>query len=84
VDDMGSPWNNVTGINTANLLDSMGNATNISLALQTSWFATGNAGPVTGNNSGIYPDNVLKDYYYFGTGGAPDSIKGKNHRIGYS
>jgi hypothetical protein len=32
----------------------------------TSWWMPYNGGPVTGNNSGVYPDAVLQEYYYFG------------------
>jgi predicted esterase len=74
VDDIGTPWNNITGVITDNLKDANNNATTVGLHLQTSWFATSNAGPNTGNNSGVYPDAVLKDYYYFGIFGGPDSV----------
>jgi predicted esterase len=74
VDSIGSPWNNITGVTTGNLLDANGNATAVGLNLQTSWYATSNGGPTTGNNSGVYPDAVLKDYYYFGIFGGPNTV----------
>ncbi len=77
VDSIGQPWNSITGVTTNNLIDAYGKTTNISLALQTTWFATYNAGATTGNNSGVYPDAVLKDYYYFGTFGGPDTVAAK-------
>ena len=36
------------------------------LQIQGSWFSTFNNGPNTGNNSGVYPDVVLQEYYFFG------------------
>lgn len=74
VDDIGSPWNNITGVTTDGLKDANGNTTSVGLHMQTSWFATSNGGPVTGNNSGVYPDAVLKDYYYFGIFGGPENV----------
>ncbi len=73
-DSIGAPWNSVTGVTSNNFVDASGNKTNIGLALQTSWWAAYNSGPVTGNNSGIYPDAVLEDYYYFAIFGGPTSV----------
>ncbi|WP_177191850.1 fibronectin type III domain-containing protein [Parafilimonas terrae] len=74
VDDIGTPWNNITGVTTNNLKDANGNTTTVGLNMQTGWYATSNGGPETGNNSGIYPDAVLKDYYYFGIFGGPETV----------
>ncbi|MGI8952115.1 MAG: fibronectin type III domain-containing protein [Chitinophagaceae bacterium] len=76
-DAIGSPWNSVTGVTTNNLKDGSGSTTNVGLALQTSWWAAWHEGPQTGNNSGIYPDAVLKDYYYFGISGGPETVSAK-------
>jgi hypothetical protein len=73
-DAIGAPWNSLTGTTTAGLTDNTGATTGMGLAISPSWFGGLNAGPATGNNSGIYPDAVLKDFYYFGGTGAPDSI----------
>lgn len=73
-DTIGAPWNSITGLTTNNLIDASGKTTNIGLKLNTSWFATSDQGPSTGNNSGVYPDAVLKDYYYFGIYGGPDAV----------
>ena len=74
VDDIGIPWNNITGVDTDNLMDDNNNSTTVGLHMQTSWFSTSNGGPVTENNSGVYPDAVLKDYYYFGIFGGPETV----------
>jgi predicted esterase len=71
-----SPWNNVTGVTTTGLKDDQGGSSNVSLSLHTSWWNAFNGGDVTGNNSGVYPDNVIVDYYYFGIFGGPNSVSG--------
>ncbi len=74
---IGSPWNSITGTTTNNLVDENGNTTNVGLALQTSWFGNYNSGVTTGNNSGVYPDAVLADYYYFGIYSGPETVDTK-------
>lgn len=69
-----SPWNNVSGLNTSGLVDGQGQATGIGLNFQTTWWNTWYEGAITGNNSGVYPDNVIKDYYYFGIFGGPNTV----------
>lgn len=76
-DSVGFPWNDITSVNSSNSIDNFNKSSSIGLALQTSWWATGNEGPETGTNSGIYPDNVSKDYYYFGISGGPQTVTGK-------
>jgi predicted esterase len=71
-----NPWNNVTGVTTTGLKDDQGGSSDVSLSFQTSWWNAFNGGDVTGNNSGVYPDNVIKDYYYFGIFGGPNSVNG--------
>ncbi|RYE22844.1 MAG: hypothetical protein EOP51_12240, partial [Sphingobacteriales bacterium] len=69
-----APWNNVGAPNTNSLLNSNGQPTPIGIEfLGTAWNG-GNAGTVTGNNSGVYPDAVLRDYFYFGVYGAPNTV----------
>lgn len=69
-----APWNNITGVSTSNLLNTNGQATSVGLQfLGTPWNA-GNAGAVTGNNSGVYPDAVIRDYFWFGAYGAPETV----------
>ena len=69
-----SPWNNVIGLNTSALKNTTGASTSVGLSFQTTAWNTFDQGPVTGNNSGLYPDAVIRDYYYFGIFGAPNTI----------
>ena len=74
-DTIGKPWNSITSTTATNLFDASGQSlTKIGITLKTSWFATFNSGPTTGDNSGVYPDAVLKDYYYFGIFGGPQTV----------
>ena len=75
---LGLPWNALVGATTNNLLDSNGNTTTVGLTFSpTTWWNTYNGGSTTGNNSGVYPDVVLQDYYWFGSVyGGPDVING--------
>lgn len=64
-----APWNNFNSLPTAgkivsNLKDDGGVATGINITLVDAWQTAGASGAVTGNNSGIYPDLVMKTYYY--------------------
>ena len=68
------PWNNVKSLNTTGLLDENGGTSGVGLSFQTSWWRTFVDGAVTGNNSGVYPDNVIREYYYFGIFGGPNSV----------
>ncbi len=44
------------------------------MAFQTTAWATYTEGAVTGNNSGVFPDAVIRDYYYFGIFGNPNTV----------
>ena len=69
-----APWNNIYTTNINNLLNSDGATTQVGISfLGTPWNA-GDAGAVTGNDSGVYPDAVIKDYFWFGAYGAPETI----------
>lgn len=77
-DSVGHPWNNIDGPTLATILDTTGTATPWSFNLNTTYWATLQSGPETGNNSGVYPDLVEHDLYYFGktdVWGMPDSIQ---------
>ncbi|HVS96519.1 MAG TPA: fibronectin type III domain-containing protein [Puia sp.] len=75
---LGLPWNGLNGSTTNNLVDSNGNVTTVGLSFSpNTWWNTFNGGSTTGNNSGVYPDVVLKDYNWFGSiYGAPNTITG--------
>lgn len=69
-----APWNNLYNVTTNNLKNSDGVTTSVGIEfLGTPWNA-GDAGAVTGNNSGVYPDAVIRDYFWFGIYGAPETI----------
>lgn len=69
-----APWNNLYTTTTNNLLNSTGGQTPIGIDfLNTPWNA-GDAGAVTNNNSGVYPDAVIRDYFWFGIYGAPETV----------
>ncbi len=72
-----SPWNNVKALSTTNLVNDKGTGSGVGMAFQTTWWKTHTEGAVTGNNSGVYPDNVLKEYYYFGIFGGPNAVSVK-------
>ena len=75
---LGLPWNALLGATTNNLLDSTGSVTTVGVNFDpTYWWNTFSGGSSTGNNSGVYPDQVLTDYYWFGSVyGGPDVING--------
>ncbi len=69
-----TPWNNMSTNTISALKDGTGTTTAIGAQLApTNWFGTYTMGAQTGNNSGVFPDNVLKDYYYFGFAGGPNT-----------
>ncbi|MBX3242580.1 MAG: fibronectin type III domain-containing protein [Chitinophagaceae bacterium] len=65
-----SKWNNTNTaslpVNTtfASLQDESGATSSVGLKLLSSGMGVGNDGVNTGNNSGIYPDNVLQSHYW--------------------
>ncbi len=70
-----SPWNNTAkapAVNDSfnNLIDDSGIATSVSVTLETAFGNVFNLGSTTGDNSGVVPDNVLQEYYWWGFNGA--------------
>ncbi|TXJ28327.1 MAG: T9SS type A sorting domain-containing protein [Chitinophagaceae bacterium] len=64
-----SPWNsfNVTplaGRTLANMVDNAGTATSVGITLVDGWDDANNVGAVTGNNSGVFPDDVMQTAYW--------------------
>ncbi|RYZ46244.1 MAG: hypothetical protein EOP49_23615, partial [Sphingobacteriales bacterium] len=69
----GAPWNNMTGPVTNGLKDELNNTTGVGIRFNQPWWMPFNAGPTTGNNSGVYPDAILNDFWYFGYYGGPET-----------
>ncbi|WP_153801047.1 fibronectin type III domain-containing protein [Foetidibacter luteolus] len=68
-----TPWNNLNGLISAGasltgINDEAGAATGITLLLEEAWTGAAYTGAGTGNNSGVYPDNVMKSLYYESSG----------------
>ncbi|MDP4260390.1 MAG: fibronectin type III domain-containing protein, partial [Bacteroidota bacterium] len=76
----GAPWNNMNsapnaGAGIANLRDDSAALTGFGISLVDPWAGANNVGPTTGNNSGVYPDNVMQSLYYDASGsGSPRHI----------
>jgi len=67
-----APWNNTNsapnaGVSLVDLKDEGDQSTGITLTLLDKWSASNTLGVVTGNNSGIYPDVVMRSFYYEGS-----------------
>ena len=66
---VGAPWNSFstipsTGLSIANLSNTTGTSTGINIILSHNFDGSNVLGAVTGNNSGIYPDKVIRGQYY--------------------
>lgn len=78
-----APWNNTNKAtpsfndNFGDLKDETGATTSIGLRITSSWADLGNAtntlGASTGNNSGVYPDNVMRSAYF--TNDIPQTVQ---------
>ena len=71
-------WNNMlappqNGLELNNLVTTMDKVTNVNIKLTSDWGGVEASGTTTGNNSGIIPDEGLKEYYWFGIFGAPNT-----------
>ena len=65
----GAPWNSFnslpsTGLSIPNLTNTSGSNTGITVTLTHNFDGANIQGAVTGNNSGIYPDKVIRGQYY--------------------
>lgn len=70
-----APWNNLTSSSSNNLLDNTGAPTTTSISISPAVWNTSALGGGTGNNSGVYTDDVIRDNFYFGNFGIPDTIR---------
>ena len=68
------PWNNIAGTTTNNILNSNGSITSVGIDFLNTGWNVGDQGSITGNNSGVYPDAVIKDYFWFGAYNAPATV----------
>lgn len=69
VEPANTPWNNFNALPTANrtisnLVDESNTATSVSITIVDALTGANNVGTVTGNNSGVYPDDVMKTFFY--------------------
>ncbi len=69
-----APWNNVSGPTANNFKNSSNQTTTVGVQFPGQAWNTYNSGAITGNNSGVYPDDVIRDYLYFGIYGAPNTV----------
>ncbi len=88
-----APWNNtnkqpVQNDLFANLKDHNNVATTVGLSIVSAWQALGNGsnyfGTTTGNNSGVYPDNVMKTAYWSNTTQQTFKLVGLNSTSKYN
>ncbi|MCK7555272.1 fibronectin type III domain-containing protein [Chitinophaga sedimenti] len=86
-------WNNVSKVPAqndvwSNFKDSTGTTTTVGLQIMTAWQNQGNGtnllGAVTGNNSGVFPDNVMRSAYWTGTDQQTIKITGLNTSANYT
>jgi large repetitive protein len=66
---VGAPWNSFTRTPTAGaaitgISDEAGTTSSIGITLVDAWTDGNTLGAVTGNNSGVYPDNVMQTFFY--------------------
>jgi large repetitive protein len=62
-----APWNNMGSLSITNLKNTAGATTTVGAAVQNSWqFNLNDLGAQTGNNSGVYPDVVMRDAIHWG------------------
>ncbi|MEI9947306.1 MAG: carbohydrate-binding protein [Chitinophagaceae bacterium] len=64
--DAPAKWNSMTAASISNLHDEDGTPTGVGVAFDDPFWKPYDAGPNTFNNSGVYPDVVLREFYYFG------------------
>ncbi len=73
-----APWNNTSKVPASGdvfsgLKDDSNVNRNVSLTLQTAFGGVYNESVQTGDNSGVVPDAVLKEYYWFGIFSSPNT-----------
>ena len=90
---VGAPWNNTnrlpaTNSNFPNLLNASGTNSGIGFIILTPWQnqynGTNTTGVTTGNNSGVYPDNVMRTAYFTASPAQEMKFYGLNPNLSYS
>lgn len=69
-----APWNNITASATTALKNDKGEVSAVGITFTPDNWNTSSLGTETGNNSGVYPDAVMRDNYYFGLSFLPDTV----------
>ncbi len=69
-----APWNNISATNQATLNNQNGQAGPVKFEIMNAPWNAWYDGATTGNNSGVFPDAVIRDYFYFGIFGAPETV----------
>lgn len=69
VSPVGAPWNSfnntpIAGRAISNLVNDAGLTTGVAVTLVQQWGGANDVGAITGNNSGVFPDDVMKTAYY--------------------
>ncbi len=69
---VGSPWNSfntlpAAGATISNIVDNAGAPSTVSVTLVDAWDNANDLGASTGNNSGVYPDDVMRTAYFTNT-----------------
>ncbi len=70
-----SPWNNVSSTAAVTLANQAGQTGTVQFSILSAPWNSWYEGATTGNNSGIVPDAVIRDYFYFGIFGAPETVQ---------
>ncbi|MGZ8561211.1 MAG: T9SS type A sorting domain-containing protein, partial [Flavisolibacter sp.] len=86
-----APWNNTNSLPQdgnvySNMINDAGNPTGINMTVQgTAFNGVNTLGSVTGNNSGVYPDNVTRSTWWLDRGGVVRlKIDGLSQAMGYN
>ena len=84
-----APWNNWLGARADNdvlvgLKDETNTTTTINITTVNAWSTTGDMGHITGNNSGVFPDDVLQSGLVDSSGSKQIKLSGLNTAMQYN
>lgn len=86
----GAPWNSTNAVPNlgdrySNLLTEKGDNSGLAISIQKNFSGDNNLGKMTGNNSGVYPDNVLRSSFWVdGLNVARLRVEGLNQSQAYT